>query len=79
VITTNLLPGYFRKNGVPYSGDAVLTEHFVRLSEPNGDEYLALTWFLEDPQYLTGPFIRTVQFRKERDGSQWAPTPCAAR
>jgi hypothetical protein len=42
-------------------------------------EYLALTWFLEDPQYLTAPFIRTVQFTKERDGSQWAPTPCSAR
>jgi hypothetical protein len=79
VVTTNLVPGYFRKNGVPYSADAVLTEYFVRLSEPNGDEYLALTWFLEDPQYLTAPFIRTVQFKKERDGSQWAPTPCSAR
>jgi hypothetical protein len=79
VVTTNLAPGYFRKNGVPYGADAVLTEHFVRLSEANGDEYLALTWFLEDPQYLTAPFIRTVQFKKERDGSQWAPTPCSAR
>src|SRR5581483_7258 len=30
VVTTNLLPGYLRKNGVPYSGKAVLTEYFNR-------------------------------------------------
>jgi hypothetical protein len=79
VVTTSLKPGYFRKNGVPYGVNAVLTEYFVRITEPNGDEYLALTWFLEDPQYLTGPFIRTVQFKKEPDASKWAPTPCSAR
>jgi hypothetical protein len=79
VVTRNLTPGYFRKNGVPYSANAVLTEYFVRMTEPTGDEYLAITRFLEDPTYLTGPFIRTVQFKKEPDGSKWAPTPCSAK
>jgi hypothetical protein len=79
VVTRNMTPGYFRKNGVPYSGDAVLTEYFVRISEPTGEEYLAITRFLEDPTYLTGPFIRTVQFKKEPNDAKWAPTPCSAR
>ena len=28
VVTTKMKPGYLRKNGVPYSGDAVVTEYF---------------------------------------------------
>ena len=32
VVTTNMLPGYIRKNGVPYSDKAVLTEHVNRLT-----------------------------------------------
>ena len=31
VKTTNLLPGYLRRNGVPYSADVLLTEYFDRL------------------------------------------------
>src|SRR5689334_6357267 len=32
VVTTNRLrPGYLRKNGVPYSANAVITEYFVKL------------------------------------------------
>jgi hypothetical protein len=79
VVTTNLKPGYFRKNGVPYGANAVLTEYYVLLSEPDGTDYLALTIVLEDPQYLTGPYIRTVQFKREADNSKWAPEPCSAR
>ena len=29
--TKRMRPGYLRKNGVPYSANAVLTEYFVRL------------------------------------------------
>ena len=32
VITGNMHPGYLRKNGVPYSGEAVLNEYFNRLT-----------------------------------------------
>lgn len=77
VTTTNMRPGYLRKNGVPYSSDAVLTEYVVRLVD--GDQqYLALTQFVEDPQYLSQPYVKTYQFRKEADGSAWSPTPCKA-
>jgi hypothetical protein len=79
VVTDGFTPGYFRKNGVPYGGNAVLTEYYVVLSEADGAQYLALTLFLEDPQYLTGPYVRTVQFRKEPDNSKWTPMPCSAR
>src|SRR5439155_18104703 len=42
VVTTNMLPGYIRKNGVPYSGNAVLTEYFNRLTGQQNDSYIAL-------------------------------------
>ena len=37
VVTTNMLPGYIRKNGVPYSDKAVLTEYFNRLTGQQND------------------------------------------
>jgi hypothetical protein len=80
VVTKGLRSGYLRKNGVPYSENAVLTEYFVRVTDDDdGTEYLAVTAFLEDPQYLNLPYIRTVQFKKLRDQSGWNPTPCSAR
>jgi len=40
-VTTNLRPGYLRKNGVPYSETATITEYFHRLPDaPNGDVWL---------------------------------------
>jgi hypothetical protein len=79
VTTTRLRPGYIRKNGVPYSGDAVLTENYVRLVDDDGAVYLALTQMVEDPAYLQQPIIRTMLFKQQRDASGWNPTPCSAR
>ena len=76
VVTTNMRPGYYYKHGVPYSENATLTEYYTRLSETNGDEYLAVTTMVDDPRYLAQQFVRTLQFRKERDGSKWKPAPC---
>jgi hypothetical protein len=78
VITTNLRPGYLRKNGVPYSGNARVTEHFTRVSEDNGDVYLIVTTLVEDPQFLNARFIVSSHFKKVPDGSAWNPTPCSA-
>jgi hypothetical protein len=75
VITTHMKSGYLRKNGVPYSGNAVLTEFFDRI-ELDGTPYLIVTGIVEDPQYLTGRFITTEQFKLEPDASKWNPTPC---
>ena len=49
VVTTGLRPGYLRKNGIPYSADAVVTEYFDRVTLPNGDVYLVVTMTVEDP------------------------------
>jgi hypothetical protein len=79
VVTTHMRPGYLQKNGVPYSGNAVLTEYFQRTVEANGDSWLIVTTIVEDPQYLTTPFLRSTHFKKEADGSKWDPSPCEAR
>ena len=75
VVTTHMRPGYLRKNGAPYSGNAVLTEFFDRI-ELDGEPFLIVTGVVEDPQYLTARFITTEQFKLESDGSKWNPTPC---
>ena len=75
VVTTNLAPGYLRRNGVPYSARTVLTEHIDHHSD-FGDEWLTVTSIVEDPAYLTEPFITTSSFKKLPDGSSWTPTPC---
>ena len=79
VVTTHLKPGYYWKNGMPYGGSLVLTEHFRVMKEANGDEWLAMSQMAEDPQYLNEPWIITYQFKKMADGSKWNPTPCAAK
>jgi hypothetical protein len=78
VVTTHMRSGYLRKNGVPYSEKAVVTEYFNRVSGPGG-EYLNVLSIVEDPQYLTGPYARSMQFRREPDASKWKPEPCSAR
>ena len=78
VITTRLRPGYLRKNGVPYSENARLEEHFDRFKEPNGDDWIVVDSFVTDPLYLTGPYISSVAFKKIPDGQGWDPTPCRA-
>jgi hypothetical protein len=79
VVTTNLLPGYLRRNGVPYSGRATVNEYYDRFTEPNGDQWFTVTTVVTDPEYLAVPFVTTTDFRKEPDGSKWNPTPCSAR
>lgn len=79
VTTNNLLPGYLRKNGVPYSGNAVLTEYFNRITGAQNDSYFSVTAMLEDATYLTQPFVRTYNFKKQADASGWDPTPCLTR
>jgi hypothetical protein len=77
VVTTNFKEGYLRKNGVPYSETATITEYIHRLpSDAGEDSWLLVITAIEDPKYLTQPFYTSTQFKLERDGSKWAPTPC---
>jgi hypothetical protein len=78
VVTTGMRPGYLRKNGVPYSANAVVTEYYNRTNEPNGDSWLIVTTIVEDPMYLTARFVTSSHFKKALDGSIWNPTPCEA-
>ena len=79
VVTTQMRPGYLRKNGVPYSGNATVEEYFDRFTDPYANEtYLVVTTVVTDPQYLMEPSITHAHFRKIPDGSGWDPTPCRA-
>jgi hypothetical protein len=77
VVTTELGPGWLRKNGVPYSENTVLTEHFVRFTD-EADEWFTVVTIVEDPTYLTTSFITSTNFKREPDGARWKPTPCKA-
>jgi hypothetical protein len=78
-VTTNLRPGYLRKNGVPYSDRAVFTEFWDVHSLPNGARLIVNTSVVEDPVYLQLPFQTAIHYTLERDTSKWDPTPCDAR
>ena len=79
VVTTHLRPGYLRKNGVPYSANAVLVEYWDLATERNRDQWITITSSVEDPQYLRQPWVTALQFKKEPDGAKWDPSPCSAR
>ena len=79
VTTTHLRPGYYWKNGIPYTGDAVLTENFRTLDLPDKSQWLILSQTVEDPEYLTQPFLVVYQFKKLPDASKWNPTPCSVK
>jgi hypothetical protein len=78
VTTTNLRPGYLRKNGVPYSDAATVTEYFDLHPGPRDATWITVTTIVSDPKYLAQEFITSTDFRKEPDGSKWSPTPCSA-
>jgi len=68
--TTHLKEGYVRRNGLPRSDLATLTEHWLL----RGDVLTVVT-IVTDPVYLTEPFIRSTDY--ELDLHQWVPPyPC---
>lgn len=79
VVTTKLRPGHIRKNGIPYSEKAVVTEYYDRVNTRNGDAYLVVTTAVDDPMYLRQPYETSASFRKQADASGWNPSPCMAR
>lgn len=85
VVTNHLRPGYLRKNGLPYSSNAVLTEYWDLMTERllsaahNGEQWIVITTKVEDPEYLQIPWITTLHFRREPGGAKWDPQPCSAR
>ncbi len=84
VVTNHIRPGYLRKNGVPYSDKAVLTEYWDISTEHllsgshKDEEWIVITTLLNDPTYLQEDWVTSLHFRKEPDGSKWDPQPCSA-
>jgi hypothetical protein len=76
VVTTNLLEGWLRRNGVPYSEATTLTEYWDRVAFPNGDVWLTVSQYVSDPKYLTAEYTTSMHFKREPDGSKWKPVPC---
>lgn len=79
VVTTNMRPGYLRRNGIPYSEQTTMTEFWDVLREPDGTDWLVITTMIEDPRYLRMPYLTSPAFKREPDGSRWDPLPCSAR
>lgn len=70
ITTTHLKEGYLRRNGLPRSDKATITEHWIR----NGDFFTAVV-IMNDPVYLTEPFIRSSDYELAL-GQQIPPYPC---
>jgi hypothetical protein len=77
VVTTNLLSGYVRKNGVPYSANTVLTEYYDVHADK--DTWLVVTTQVHDPTNFTTDFITSTHFKKLGAGAPWQPEPCSAK
>jgi hypothetical protein len=79
VETSRLIPGYLQTNGVPYSANATMEEHFDVVKEPNGEQWLIVDTIVTDPTYLFRTFVRSTNFKKEADASKWDPQPCIVK
>jgi hypothetical protein len=78
-VTTHMKAGYYWKNGMPYSANAVMTEYFRVINLPDSGQWIVFSQMVEDPTYLRTPFIINYHFKKLPDGSKWNPTPCMAK
>jgi hypothetical protein len=79
VVTNNMRPGYLRKNGVPYGATAIMTEYWDLHKGAGGQDWLVITTLIDDAINLQEQYVTSPNFRRERDGSKWDPTPCSAR
>ena len=70
ITTTHLKIGWIRRNGVPRSDRATVTEHWIR----HGDHFTIVT-VVNDPVYLTEPFVRSTDFVLDLH-QVIAPYPC---
>jgi hypothetical protein len=70
VTVTHLKEGYIRRNGMPRSDQATVTEHWLR----HGD-FLTIVTIVNDPVYLTEPFIRTTDYQLDLH-QHVPPYPC---
>lgn len=70
ITTTHLKIGWIRRNGIPRSDRATVTEHWIR-----HDDHLTVVTVVNDPVYLTEPFVRSTDFILDLH-QQIDPYPC---
>lgn len=70
VTTTHMKAGWVRRNGLPYSDQATFVDRWTR----HGD-YLTHVAILQDPVYLTEPFVRTTNW-VAAPTQELQPYPC---
>jgi hypothetical protein len=70
VRTTHLKEAWIRRNGVPHSDRATMTERFYR----HGD-LLTHVMAIQDPVYLTEPLVKSTDFELVTNATV-APYPC---
>jgi hypothetical protein len=70
VTTTHLKAGWMRRNGLPLSDRATMTERFFR----HGDQ-LTHVMMIEDPVYLSEPLVKSNGFQMIPNGTM-EPYPC---
>jgi len=67
VYTTHLKRNWIRSNGIAFSSEATLEEHFIR----HGDRITYAT-LITDPVYLSEPYLRTSDLRRlVREPEAW--------
>ena len=69
--TTHIKTGYIRRNGAPSSDEAVITTHFRR----HGD-MLTVALFMDDPVYLTEPYVVTRSYNLSVNPVAIGGPPC---
>jgi hypothetical protein len=65
VTTDRLTPAWLRRNGVPYSENAVVEEYFDNIDSTNGDKWLIVTTTVKDSKYLNADYITSSHFKRE--------------
>ncbi|MGD8809526.1 MAG: hypothetical protein PVG24_07960 [Gammaproteobacteria bacterium] len=70
--TSHLKAGWMRRNGLPLSDRATMTDRFIR----HGD-VMTHVMIIEDPVYLTEPLVKTNGFLLQPNGTM-DPYPCDA-
>jgi hypothetical protein len=76
VTTNRMKPGYMRRNGLPYSANAVYVETFDVTPGPPEERWLIVTSQLIDPPNLNQPYMLSSQFKREANDAKFQPRPC---
>ena len=74
VTTTHTKEGFLRRNGVPNSDKAIVTEYLSLI-----EGFLVDVVVVTDPVYLTQPLIRTQEYSRLRDDVEVEPYTCESK